>query len=163
MAKDYPSGGCAYTTIIIILIVIVAVSRLCEVASQHIVCLLVDLLGRSVNQQVRCLVTVGDTVQTALVEQRLIEEINSGGGGTGHTTERPLGVVMTSKVNGRHVRIGSLQVFVVRSLGLRVSHEVDNGVEVSHIHHLRLIVRRCTIYAVALIGIRQTTTVLHDA
>ena len=80
MAKDSPSGCCTYATIIIILVVIVAVCRLSEVARQHIVCLLVGLLGRSINQQVRRLVAVGDALEAILVEQRLIEEINSGGG-----------------------------------------------------------------------------------
>ena len=69
---------------------------------------------------------------------------------------------MARKVDSRHVRISRFQVGIVIILRLRVGHKVDTWVEVSHIHHLRLIISRCTIDAVTLISVWQTTVVLHD-
>ena len=134
----------------------VRIRRVDEVSIQHTICLCICVCRRSIYQQVVGLITVGDALQSVIIEQRLIEEL---------AVESLLvfRIMMTGKVDGRHIRIGRIEVGVVRILRHRVCHEVHCRVEVSHIHCLRLIVSRCTIYTVALISIWQTTAILHDA
>ena len=145
-----------YFTILIVRIIIV-VFWIDEVSCQHIERLLIVSCRRSIYQQVRCLAIVDDIQQAIVVEQRQIESPGI------DITLRVFRIVMTGKVDGGHIRICRLQVLVVIRLRLRVGHQVHNGVEVCHTHRLRLIVGRCTIDAVALVGNRQTTTVLHDS
>ena len=134
----------------------VRIRRVGEVSIQHTVCLCISVYRRSIYQQVVGLIAVGDALQSVVIEQRLIEEVVI-------QPKLVFRIMMTGKVDGRHIRISRCQVGIVRILWLRVCHEVHSRVEVSHIHRLRLIVSRCTIYAVALISIWQTTAVLHDA
>ena len=57
---------------------------------------------------------------------------------------------MTGEVDGCHVRIGRIQVGIRNRCRLGESCEVSPQVVVSHIHYLRLIVSRCTIYTVTI-------------
>ena len=60
-------------------------------------------------------------------------------------------VVMSGKVDGRHVRISILHAGVCRILRLGLIHKVGSRVEVCHVHDGIAVVSRCTIDAVALV------------
>ena len=81
MAEYRRVRSSTYTAIIIIFVVIVAVCWLSEVARKHIVCLLIGVralgggcLCRSIYQQVRRLVAIGNALQAALIEYGRIEQ-----------------------------------------------------------------------------------------
>ena len=130
-------------------IVIRAVRRIDEVVFQHIICSLIDFSRRSIDEQVVRLTRVDDVQQSVLiVEQWRIEQLAV-------DTQCPCVVVMTCKVDSRHLRICVLQVS-------RLSYQISIEVIVSHTLFTAPIVCRSTIDTVTEIGGQQTSTALHD-
>ena len=130
-----PVGCCTNAAIWIAAIVVATICWLGEIGGQHTVCLCIAICCRSINQQVVSLIAVDDAGEAVLIEQWTVEQVYSSGS-TACTTDSPIGIVMTSKVDSRHIRVSRMQVYIVRRLRLRVGYEVHSRVEVSHIHHL---------------------------
>ena len=144
MAMNRCYRSLMHETIACRVVIVTVVNRFCEVTGKHIVRHLVVILSRSINQQVLRLVTVDDTGQTVIIEQRSVE-----------LTILPaqlirlmgpisfIGIIVSLEVNSRHVRISLCSRIVL--LGLC---QISLRVEVSHTHGRVAEVSRSTIDAV---------------